>query len=260
MSSSIVAPTAPDGDYSSTQGHCSRCHRVWTLKTGQGICQWCLKPASCQSSTSKPRHIKSRSYSSKRQAPAHSNGYDQLQGEWLAYYNVASRFTDRVKPQDKEDILHTIIATLADVERNNGHKPFTEAVMYRIASRTVADYWFSHYEINNGLDCKHCSKTQRHKCKEDNLYSQCPKAIKLESLNKPIIDSEGHTTELGELIADDKALDLGAWLDARTFLLGFPQRLLLIADKLNSGDNLTHSDSQYLYKFRKREQKKLFAG
>jgi len=260
MSSSIVAPTAPDGDYGNTQGHCSRCQKVWTLKTGQGICQWCLKPASCQSSTSKPRHIKSRSYSSKRQAPVHSNGYDQLEGEWLAYYKIASRFTDRVKPQDKEDILHTIIATLADVERNNGHKPFTEAVMYRIASRTVADYWFSHYSYNSGLDCKHCSKAQRQKCKEDNLYSECPKAIKLESLNKPIIDSEGHTTELGELIADDKALDLGAWLDARTFLLGFPQRLLLIADKLNSGDNLTHSESQYLYKFRKREQKKLFAG
>ncbi|MFC1869827.1 hypothetical protein ACFLYE_00980 [Chloroflexota bacterium] len=260
MSSSIVAPTAPDGDYSNTQGHCSRCHKVWTLKTGQGICQWCLKPASCQSSTSKPRHIKSRSYSSKRQAPVHSNGYDQLQGEWLAYYNVASRFTDRVKPQDKEDILHTIIMTLADVERNNGHKPFTEAVMYRIASRTVADYWFSHYSYNSGLDCKHCSKTQRQKCKEDNLYSQCAKAIKLESLNKPIIDSEGHTTELGELIADDKALDLGAWLDAKTFLLGFPQRLLLIADKLNGGQSLPVADRKYLCKWRKREQKILIGG
>jgi len=132
--------------------------------------------------------------------------------------------------------------------------------VYRIASRTVADYWFSHYSYNSGLDCKHCSKAQRRKCKENYLYSQCPKAVKLESLNKPIIDNEGHTTELGELIADDKALDLDAWVDARTFLLGFPQRLLLIADKLNSGDNLTHSDSQYLYKFRKREQKKLFAG
>ena len=85
-------------------------------------------------------------------APVHSNGYDQLEGKWLAYYNVASRFTDRVKPQDKEDILHTIIMTLADVERNNGHKPFIEAVMYRIASRTVADYWFSHYSYNSGLD------------------------------------------------------------------------------------------------------------
>ncbi len=258
MSSSVVAPPAPDGDNGNNQGHCSQCHRVWTLNERQGVCQWCLKPASCHSSTSKPRQFKSRSNRQKRQAPVHSNGYDQLQGEWLAYYNVASRFTGRVKPQDKEDILHTIIATLADAKRNNGHKPFTEAVMYRIASRTVADYWFSHYSYNTGLDCKHCSKAQRQKCKEDDLYTECPKAIKLESLNKPIIDSEGHTTELGELIADDKALDLDAWVDARTFLLGFPQRLLLIADKLNGGQVLTPYERLYLCRFRKREQKALF--
>jgi len=164
-----------------------------------------------------------------------------------------------VKPQDKEDILHTIIATLADVERNNGHKPFTEAVMYRIASRTVADYWRTYYKASNGMDCGSCSKAQRRQCRENDLYTECPKAIKLESLNKPIIDSEGHTTELGELIADDKALDLGAWLDARTFLLGFPQRLLEIAHKLDNGDKLTPTDSQYLWRFRKREQKVLIA-
>lgn len=253
MSSSV---TAPDGGNGNPQGHCSRCHKVWRLKTGQGICQWCGKPASCQTTMAKPRSIKSRAKPERKQPT--SNGYDQLQGEWLAYYNVASRFTDRVKPQDKEDILHTIIATLADVERNNGHKPFTEAVMYRIASRTVADYWFNHYSYNSGLDCKHCSKAQRQKCKEDDLYTECPKAIKLESLNKPIIDSEGHTTELGELIADDKALDLDAWVDARTFLLGFPQRLLLIADKLNGGQVLTPYERLYLCRFRKREQKALF--
>jgi hypothetical protein len=165
-----------------------------------------------------------------------------------------------VKAQDKEDILHTIIVTLADVERNNGHKPFTEAVMYRIASRTVADYWRTYYKASKGLDCGSCSQKQRRKCREDNLYTECPKAIKFESLNQPLIDSEGHTTELGELIADDKAIDLGAWIDAKTFLLGFPQRLLAIAHKLDNGDNLTHSDSQYLYKFRRREQKRLLAG
>jgi len=259
MSSSIVAPTAPDGDYGNTQGHCSRCGKVWTPNERQGICSWCNKPASCITATSKPRQFKSRSNGYKRQAPVHSNGYDHLEGEWLAYYKIASRFTDRVKAEDKEDILHTIIASLADVERNNGHKPFTEAVMYRIASRTVADYWFNHYSYNSGLDCKHCSKAQRQKCKEDYLYSQCPKAIKLESFNKPIINSEGHTTELGELIADDKALDLGAWLDARTFLLSFPQRLLEIAHKLDNGDKLTPTDSQYLWRFLKREQKTLLA-
>jgi len=257
MSSSVTAPTAPDSDNGSPQGHCSRCHRVWTLKTRQGVCQWCSHLAICQSSQTKPRSIKSRANRQKRQAPVHSNGYDQLQGEWLAYYNVASRFTDRVKPQDKEDILHTIIATLADVERNNGHKPFTEAVMYRIASRTVADYWRTYYKASNGLDCGSCSKAQRRQCRENDLYTECPKAIKLESFNKPIIDSEGHTTELGELIADDKALDLGAWLDAKTFLLGFPQRLLAIAHTRLEGIPLNNADKLYLGKWRKREQKKL---
>jgi hypothetical protein len=260
MSSGLVAPVPPDGDNGSPKGHCSRCHRVWTLKMKQGVCQWCGHLAICQSSPTKPRSIKSRSNGRRKQAPVHSNGYDQLEGEWLAYYRVASRFTDRVKPQDKEDILHTIMATLADVERNNGHRPFTEAVMYRIASRTVADYWRTYYKASKGLDCGSCSQKQRRKCRENDLYTMCPKAVKLESLNQPIIDSEGHTTELGELIADDKALDLDAWLDARTFLLGFPQRLLLIADKLNSGQALPIADRKYLCKWRKREQKTLFGG
>ena len=130
------------------------------------------------------------------------NGYHSLNGDWALYYKVASRFTYRVKAQDKEDILHTIIMTLADVERNNGHKPFTEAMMYRIASRTVADYWRTYYKANKGLDCGSCSRKQRRKCREANLYTECPKAIKVESLNQPIIDSEGNTTELGELIAE----------------------------------------------------------
>jgi len=258
MSSSVAAPAAPDGDNGSPQGHCSRCHRGWTLKTRQGVCQWCGHLAICQSSPTKPRSIKSRSNGRLKQAPVHSNGYDQLQGEWLTYYKVASRFAHKAKAEDTEDLLHDIIITLADVERNNGHKPFTEAVMYRIASRTVADYWRTYYKASNGLDCGSCSKAQRRKCKEDDLYTECPKAINLESLNKPIIDSEGHTTELGELIADDKALDLDAWVDARTFLLGFPQRLLVIADKLNSGQALDARDRMYLSRFRQREQKKLF--
>jgi hypothetical protein len=254
---SIVAPPAPSGGQDNPQGHCSRCGKVWTLKTRQGVCQWCGHLAVCQSSPTKPRSIKSRSNGRRKQTPVHSNGYDQLQGEWLAYYNVASRFTDRVKPEDKEDILHTIIMTLANVERNNGHKPFTEAVMYRIASRTVADYWRSYYKANNGLEYGSCSRAQRQKCKEDDLYSECPRAVKLEYLSKPVTDSEGNLTELGNLIADDKALDLDAWADARTFLLGFPQRLMEIAHKRLEGTPLDNAEKLYLSKWRKGEQKSL---
>jgi len=259
MVTMATTPAAPDGDNGNHQGHCSRCGKVWILNERQGVCQWCLKPASCQYSTSKPRQFKSRSNGYKRQATVHSNGYDQLQGEWLTYYKVASRFTNKVKAEDKQDLLHDIILTLAIAERNNGHQPFTEAVMYRIASYTQAHYWYKHYKLTMGLDCGHCSKAQRQKCKEECLYGECPKAVKVESLNKPVIDGEGHTTELGELIADNKAIDISAWIDARTFLLGFPQRLLEIAHKLNNGDKLTPTDSQYLWRFRKREQKTLLA-
>jgi hypothetical protein len=239
-------------------GHCSNCHKVWTLETKQGVCQWCGKLATCQNQrTQALRNIKSRSNGRKRQAQSNGNGYDQLEGVWLTYYKVASRFRHKAKAQDREDLLHDIILTLADVERNNGHKPLTEPAMYRIASVTVVHYWRAQYKLTNGLDCGSCSKTQRKECKEHDLYSECPKAVRVEYLSQPIIDSEGNITELGELIADDKAIDLDAWLDAQTFLLGFPKRLLDIAYKINNGDNLTHTDSQYLYKFRKREQKRL---
>jgi hypothetical protein len=255
MSSNVAAPNGDNGNH---QGHCSRCGKVWTLKERQGVCQWCGKPASCNSTTSKPRHIKSSRRRKQRQADGNGNGYDQIDGDWLTYYKVALPFARSVPTQDSEDLLHTIILTLAVAERNNGHKPFTEAAMYRIASYTKADYWRAQYKLNSGLTCCNCSKAQRRKCKEDYLYTECPKAVKVESLNKPIIDSEGNITELGELIADDKALDLDAWVDARTFMLGAPEPLKAIAYKLERGIPLDNKDKCYLQRFRQREQKSLF--
>jgi len=76
------------------------------------------------------------------------------------------------------------------------------------------------YKLTNGIDCGNCSKAQRRKCKENWLYGECPKAIKLEYLSKQLVDSEGNITELGELVADDTAIDLDQWLDARAYLLG----------------------------------------
>ncbi|GAH89303.1 unnamed protein product [marine sediment metagenome] len=147
--------------------------------------------------------------------------------------------------------------SLADVARNNGHKPITELAMYRIASITVVHYWREQYKLTNGLDCHSCSKAQRQKCRKDWLYTECPKAIKLEYLSKPITDGDGNLTELGELIADDKAIDLDAWLDDKTFIAGCQQRLIDIAHKITSGQKLTANDSQYLWRYRKREQKPL---
>ncbi len=97
-----------------------------------------------------------------------------------------------------------------------------------------------------GLDCRHCSQAQRRKCKEDWLYGDCPKAIKLESLNKPVIGEDGELTELGELIADDKAIDLDAWVSSSTWEIGYPKRLVAIAYRLKAGTPLSNGDLLYL--------------
>ena len=80
--------------------------------------------------------------------------------------------------------------------------------------------------------------------------------MRIESLNKPITDSEGNLTELGDLIADNKAIDLDAWLDIRTFLLGCPQRLIDIAEKRRDGVPLNRKEKTYLDHYRERALKK----
>jgi len=166
--------------------------------------------------------------------------------DWQKYSVIADRFQHKARFEDRDDLRQDIIVRLADVERNNGHKPFTEASMIRIASFTVAEYWRAYYRRTHGISCGECSKAQRKECRKRNLYPECPRAIRLESLNKPIVDSEGNITELGELIADDKAIDIEAWLDKSTFLLGFPARLVEIAHKRLEGQALNDKDQKYL--------------
>jgi len=205
------------------------------------------------------RSIKSRSNGRKRQAPSNGNSYDQLTGDWALYYKVTSYFVRHIHYEDREDWLHDTMLEMAKVKAKYEPigKPLTEAGLMRVASVTVADYWRAQYRLTNGLDCGSCSKAQRQKCRDQDLYSKCPKAIKLEYLSKPITDGDGNLTELGELIADNKAIDLDAWLDDKAFLLGCPQRLIDIAHKINEGQALDGSDRKYLCKWRKREQKRL---
>ena len=176
----------------------------------------------------------------------YGNGYDQLDGEWLTYYKVATKYVHKARYEDRDDLLHTIMLNLAVAGRNDGHKPDNASWMYRIASFTVAQYWRDYYYQTNGVDCGRCSNVQLQKCKAENLYgSKCPKAIRVESLSKPIVDSDGQISELGDLIADDKAIDLDQWIDDKTFLLGFPQRLQDIAQKKVDGIPLTNKERRY---------------
>jgi len=261
-------------------GFCSNCHRVWRSETRQGICQWCGKLATCQTSVAKPRRLKVTRTRSRTQTDNGGNGYHELpdqQGwvatadgfrwvtvQWATYHKVAVRFAGKAVSGEKDDLLHSIMEVLASVHRRklSEGQDFTEPAMYRTAEHVKDWYWYRRYAYNNGLDCRHCTSEQKAKCKynwahSDWAYTDCHRAVRLESLNQPVTDDEGNTTELGDLIADDKALDLAEWVDARIFLIGAPMRLKAIAVKRHNGDALTDAERMYLARLRKKQQKAL---
>jgi len=62
---------------------------------------------------------------------------------------------------------------------------------------------------------------------------------------------------MGDLIADDNSLDIQAWLEAKTFLIGSPIRLKAIAMKRVKGEALSGKEREYLRRWRKKEQASL---
>ena len=130
----------------------------------------------------------------------------------------------------------------------------------RVASYQVTEYWERLRRFTTWLDCGNCSKEQRRKCREELLYSECPKFHQLVSLNATVdsSDGDGEPSELIEFIADDKAIDLDAWLDARRILRGLPRRLVQIGYKRYCGYDLTASERSLLRYYLKQAQKALF--
>ena len=148
--------------------------------------------------------------------------------DWEKYSEVADRFQYKARYEDRDDLKHNIILRLAEVASRNGHKPFSEGAMVRVASYVVMEYW--HSEKRNG---------------------------KVISLNNIVSDYEGDSAELLDTIADDSALDLESWVDSRTWLLGCPKRLVEIASKRIGGIALNNADMVYLCKWRKKELRAL---
>lgn len=188
-------------------------------------------------------------------------GYNGLPEPYLTYFKVAVRFAVKAMLQDREDLLDEIIIGLWQVGERKASKgeQFTEIAQIRIAEHIKDHYWYNHYSYYYGLDCQHCSKAERAKCRydwehTDKVFTDCRKAIRLESLNEPVTDEEGNVTEQGDLIADDNALDLNEWLDAKLWLISAPFRLKAIAIKKESGTELTLAERKYLAKLRKRYQ------
>jgi DNA-directed RNA polymerase specialized sigma24 family protein len=144
--------------------------------------------------------------------------------DWQKYIEIADKFQHKARYEDREDLRQDIILRLAEVASNNGHKPFTEASMVRVASYVAMEYWH-------------------------NLKRQ-PTIL---SLNEEIDDGEGNSIELYQTIADDKAINLDAWLDAKTWLNGCPSRLIAIADKKVKGKPLNGKELTYLCRYRQKE-------
>lgn len=147
--------------------------------------------------------------------------------DWQKYIDIADKFQHRAKPEDREDLKQDIILRLAEVASNNGHKPFTEGAMVRVASYTVMAYW-------------------RDLMRKPTIFS----------LNRELDNGDGDTVELWQTLADDKAIDLEAWLDAKRWLLGCPKALVRIAHKKYVGKPLKWSDYKYLERYRQKELKK----
>ncbi len=155
--------------------------------------------------------------------------YQRLNGEWLIWYEVAHRFERKVPFIDREDIRHNIILELALARRRMADKPFSPAFMYRVAAYVIADYW-------------------RKVSRKPTIFS----------LDREI--DTGDTTGLADVIIDDNAIDVTAWLDAKTWLLGCPIRLIQIASKKVNGEPLTNKEYQYLWYYRHKEQNVMFAS
>ncbi|MBE0415296.1 MAG: hypothetical protein IBX36_01980 [Dehalococcoidia bacterium] len=165
-----------------------------------------------------------------------------------------------IRLDDREDWLHDTMLEMAKVKAKYEltGKPLTEAGLMRVASYQVTEYWTRLRRLTTWLDCGNCSKEQRRKCREELLYSDCPKFRQLVSLNATVDspDGDGEPSELIEFIADDRAIDLDAWVDARRILRGLPRWLVQIGYKRYAGIPLDEPERRYFNRQRQVELKK----
>lgn len=144
--------------------------------------------------------------------------------DWQTYQEIAHNFQHKVRFQDRQDVNHEIVLRLAEIADRNGDKPFSKPSMLRVASYVVMQYWDS-------------EKRQ----------------LTFLSLNDQVQDGEGNTVELWETLADDKAVDVEAWLDAKMWRLGCRRRLVTIATRKARGKPLSPKDRKYLSRYRQKD-------
>ena len=147
------------------------------------------------------------------------------------YISVADRYQRKARYQDREDLNHTIILSLARAQErldNDGGGHLSDVAMLRIGTYECQKYW-----------------------------RQQKRLLTILSLNSEIDDGDGNTTELIETLADDKAIDLDQWLEAKHWLYSFPRRLVIIASKRVAGYPLNNTERTYLNRQRQKAKKSL---
>ena len=167
--------------------------------------------------------------------PERSLSYSALNGDWGEWARLARRFADHVRGDDRDDLMHDIMVRLVEVAREYQEtgKTLTEGGMVRVAAYTRRRYYH-----------------------EKQRWAKVSQV----SLNTEVEDDNGMQTEMINVLADDRAIDLEAWMDAKTWLLGCPLRLAQIAYKRVNGIPLELADRKYLCKWWRREQKRLLEG
>ena len=139
----------------------------------------------------------------------HHNSYHELEGDWAVFYKIAGYFVYKVKFEDKEDFLHDLLLEMAKVKAKYEAqgKPLREAGLIWVGRYAVMKYW-----------------------RKQRLLAR----VFMGSLNKRI-EPDGGKTELWEMIADHRVLDLDAWVDAERLLKSYPGSVVRIVYKRYNG-------------------------
>ena len=188
----------------------------------------------------------------------------EMVGDWALFAKIAGYFVNKVPAKDREDFLHDLLVEMAKVKAKYElkGKPLTEAGLIRVAIYELKGYWDKRRYRLFRLNCTHCTSEQRQECYSGREPS-CPKgkAYLLLSLDQPVKSNDGDgLTELRELIADNKSIDLDARLDARRILQGLPTKLVRIGYKIYAGIPLEPEEKKYLQHWQKTRPARFYFG
>ena len=142
--------------------------------------------------------------------------------DWKVADRIARtvRYEAGIHWEDKEDFTQDVLAEMMERARRDSGG-LTSEEMWRAARCVRSRYWRTY-----------------------------KKARRNSSLNEFVPDTK---IEFIETIADDKALDLDALLDAKSRLEHLPPSIVALGKKLVKGDPLTVNQRLYLSRFRKGE-------